>query len=84
MQLLSTLARSFKIRGHLVHVIVLRLESQLIDSNRGFFVVSIKSKLPKLIKRSTDVEMRKYDRTTKVKMNRHPDGEWDVKPLIIK
>jgi len=36
-------------------------------SGTTFFVVSIKSKLLKLIKRRTDVEMRKYDRTTKVR-----------------
>ena len=28
--------------------------------------------------------MRKYDRTTKVKIERHPDSEWYVKPPIIK
>ena len=48
------------------------------------FVRSIKSKLLKLIKRDTDVEMRQYDCTMEVKMNIHPDSEWYVKPLIIK
>ena len=28
--------------------------------------------------------LRQYDRTMEVKMNRHPDSEWYVKPLIIK
>ena len=51
----------------------------------SLFVRSIKSKLLKLIKRDTDVEMlRQYDRTMEIKMNRHPDSEWYVKPLITK
>ena len=45
---------------------------------------SIKSKLLKLVKRNIDVKIRHCDRTTKVKMNRHPDNEWYIKPLIIK
>ena len=48
------------------------------------FVRSIKSKLLKLIKPNTDIKIRHYDRTTKLKMNRHPDSDWYVKPLIIK
>ena len=51
----------------------------------SLFVRSIKSKLLQLIKRDTDVEMlRQYNRTMEVKMNRHPDREWCVKPMIIK
>ena len=51
----------------------------------SLFVRSIKSKLLKLIKRDTEVEMlRQYDRTKEVKMNRHPDSGWYVKALIIK
>ena len=51
----------------------------------SLFVRSIKSKFLKLIKRDTDVErLRQYDRTMEVKMNRHPDIKWYVKPLIIK
>ena len=50
------------------------------------FVRSIKSKfnLLKLVKRNVDVKIRQCDRTTKVKMNRHPDNEKYIKPLIIK
>ena len=36
------------------------------------------------MKRNTDVKIRQYDRTKRVKMNRYPDREWYVKPLIIK
>ena len=28
--------------------------------------------------------LRQYNRTMEVKMNRHPDREWCVKPMIIK
>ena len=42
------------------------------------FARSIKSKLPKLIKLDTDIEMRQYDRTTEIKKKRHPDSEWYV------
>ena len=50
----------------------------------ALFVTPIKTKLHKLITRSTDDEMRKYHRKTMVKIERHPDSEWYVKPPIIK